>query len=132
MRGNQMIVQVDGYDSRAKAAQLIGKRVLWASPAKREIYGKIIAVHGNSGTVRARFNRGMPGQAIGAKVAIMEKVAATEEAKPQQPKKLPAKKEDKPKAKAPVPKAEEKAVPKAEEKAVPKAEGQPASKAEKK
>ena len=101
MRGNQMIVEVEGYDSRAKAAQLIGKHVLWASPAKKEIHGKIVGVHGNSGAVRARFSRGMPGQAIGAKVAIVDKA---EQKKPK-PKKPAAKK---PSIKKPEPKAEKK------------------------
>ena len=102
MRGNQMIVEVDGFDSRSKAAQLIGKRVLWLSPAKREIHGKIVDVHGNSGAVRARFNRGMPGQAIGNKVAITDKGAKKPVAKKEAPKKAPAKKpEPKKEAKAP-------------------------------
>lgn len=109
MRGNQMIVEVKGYDSRAKAAQLVGKRIIWASPAKKEIHGKIVSVHGNSGAVRARFSRGMPGQAIGARVAIVDKAAgkkaAAKKEKPQ-PRKPAAKKE------AP----EKKAAPKAEKK----------------
>ncbi|MFC2175127.1 50S ribosomal protein L35ae, partial [archaeon] len=86
MRGNQMIVEVDGFDSRSKAAQLIGKRVLWLSPAKKEIHGKIVDVHGNSGAVRARFNRGMPGQAIGNKIAITDKGAKKEAPKKAAPK----------------------------------------------
>ena len=73
MRGNQMIVEVKDYDTKAKAAQLIGKKVLWTTPAKKEIHGKIVAVHGNKGAIRARFRRGMPGQAIGSKIAILDK-----------------------------------------------------------
>ena len=106
MRGNQMIVEVEGYGTRAKAAQLIGKRVVWNTPAKKEIHGKIVAAHGNKGAVRARFRRGMPGQAIGGKVAIMEK------AKTEVKKKAPVKKEEKPKT--PEPKKEEKPKPAAE------------------
>ena len=104
MRGNQMIVEVKGYDSRSKAAQLIGKRVLWLSPAKKEIHGKIVDVHGNSGAVRARFNRGMPGQAIGAKVELSDSKKVPKSAKKPEPKKPAKKPEETPKptdAKAP-------------------------------
>lgn len=104
MRGNQMIVEVKGFDTRAKAAQLIGKRVVWMTPAKNEIHGKIVGAHGNSGAVRARFNRGMPGQAIGGKVEITDK-GAKKAAKKEAPKKPPAKKPA-PKARGtPAPKA---------------------------
>ncbi len=108
MRGNQMIIEVDGYTTRGKAAQLVGKQVVWTSPAKKEIHGKIVGVHGNSGAVRVRFSRGMPGQAIGAKVAIAEKKAPA--------KRAAAKKESKPKAAAKKPAAKKEAVPKAEKK----------------
>ena len=108
MRGNQMIVRVDGYETRAKAAQLIGKRVLWHTPAKKEIAGKVVGVHGNSGAVRARFNRGMPGQAIGTKVTILDKGVV---------KKAPAARKETPKAKPAAPKAKKKPVPEAKEKA---------------
>ncbi|MBS3132914.1 50S ribosomal protein L35ae [Candidatus Woesearchaeota archaeon] len=67
---SQMIVVVKGVDKKEKAAELIGKQVLWASPAKKEIKGKITAVHGNNGAVRVKFDTGMPGQAISQKVKI--------------------------------------------------------------
>ncbi len=82
MRGNQMILETKGSDSRAKAAALIGKKVVWKSTAGKEIHGKIVGAHGNSGALRARFNRGMPGQAIGGKVKFVES-----NGKPAKPKK---------------------------------------------
>ena len=72
MHGNQAILSVAGFETRPKAAVLIGCRAVWTSPAKSEIHGKIVDVHGNSGALRARFNRGLPGQALGAKIAISE------------------------------------------------------------
>ena len=70
---NQFLLEVSGVDSRAKASQLIGKRVLWTSPAKKEIYGKISQPHGNNGVLRARFSKGLPGSAVGTRVEIVEK-----------------------------------------------------------
>jgi len=38
---------------------------------KRETRGKIVALHGKNGLVRARFKKGMPGQALGSLVEII-------------------------------------------------------------
>jgi len=70
--GNQMIIMVDGTDNKEKAAKLVGKSVSWTAPGKekKEIKGKISAAHGNKGILRVLFEKGMPGQSIGAKVNI--------------------------------------------------------------
>lgn len=67
---NQMVIQVKGSDSKDKAAKLVGKTVVWTSPGKKELKGKVSAAHGNKGAVRAIFETGMPGQSIGEKVKI--------------------------------------------------------------
>ena len=41
-RNSQMIILVKGIDSKEKTAELIGKRVVWTSPAKKELIGKIM------------------------------------------------------------------------------------------
>ena len=69
-RGNQMIVIVDGIANKEKAKPLVGKTVIWQSPAKKEIKGTVRAAHGNKGALRVLFEKGMPGQAIGNKVEI--------------------------------------------------------------
>lgn len=66
----QMIVEVEGISDKEKAATLIGKKVVWLSPAGKELSGKISAVHGNKGALRVIFETGMPGQAVGSKVKI--------------------------------------------------------------
>lgn len=68
----QMIVQVEGVDSKEKAAALVGKKAVWTASGKdkKEIVGVVNAVHGGKGAVRIVFERGMPGQAIGTKVRI--------------------------------------------------------------
>ena len=69
-RSNQMIVQVNKIDSKEKASKLVGKKVVWKTSAGKQMVGQITALHGNSGALRVRFETGMPGQSIGAKVAV--------------------------------------------------------------
>ena len=66
---NQMVLVIEGID-KEKAKSLVGKKVSWKSPAGKEIKGEVRATHGTKGAVRALFERGMPGQAIGQKVII--------------------------------------------------------------
>lgn len=66
---NQLILTVENID-KTKAGSLIGKKVSWKSPTGKEIKGEIKATHGSKGAVRALFDKGIPGQAIGQKVSI--------------------------------------------------------------
>jgi ribosomal protein L35AE/L33A len=66
-----MIVRVEGIANRADTKKVVGKKVTWTSPAGKKISGVISAAHGNKGTVRVIFaDKGLPGQALGAKVDI--------------------------------------------------------------
>lgn len=67
---NHMIIQVEGVTDKKSAKELVGKSVVWKSPAGKEIKGKIAKEHGTKGAVRAIFEKGMPGQSIGTKVRI--------------------------------------------------------------
>jgi len=67
---NQMIVLSDGVDTKEKAEKLVGKKVVWVSPAGKEIKGEVRSAHGNSGALRVLFETGMPGQALATKVKI--------------------------------------------------------------
>lgn len=64
------LIEIDGVSDREKAGKLVGKEVIWKSPAGKEIKGKISSAHGNKGVVRAIFEKGLPGQAIATKVEI--------------------------------------------------------------
>jgi len=72
---NQFLLEIPGCDTRAKAAQYIGKKVVWTAPGSKgkKIFGKITAPHGNSGILRARFKKGLPGTALTQKVELLEK-----------------------------------------------------------
>ena len=58
--------------TREEATKLVGKSVSWASTGKEPtiITGKISSAHGGNGVVRAIFEKGLPGQAIGTEVEI--------------------------------------------------------------
>ncbi len=67
---NQMIIVVDSVKNKEDANKLVGKKVIWKSPANKEIKGEIRSAHGNKGALRVLFETGMPGQAISTKVDI--------------------------------------------------------------
>ena len=67
---NQMILDIPGVKTREDAEKLVGKKVTWTSPAKKDILGKITGAHGNKGAVKVLFEKGMPGQAFGNKVNV--------------------------------------------------------------
>lgn len=71
---NQMIILVEGVDSKEKAKGLVGKKVVWTAPGKqkKQLSGRVSAVHGSKGAVRAIFDKGMPGQSLGTNVVIVE------------------------------------------------------------
>ena len=66
------LLEVSGVDSREKAAKLVGKIAVWTSSGKEptKITGKISSAHGGNGVLRAIFEKGLPGQAIGTDVEI--------------------------------------------------------------
>ncbi|MFA5796824.1 MAG: 50S ribosomal protein L35ae [Candidatus Woesearchaeota archaeon] len=66
---NHVIVQIASVDSKEKAAKFVGKKVIYHT-GKKDMIGKINAIHGNKGAVRAVFETGMPGQCLGQKVKI--------------------------------------------------------------
>lgn len=64
------LIEVEGVNSKEKAEKLVGKNVVWKSPAGKIISGKISGAHGIKGVVRAIFEKGLPGQAITTEVEI--------------------------------------------------------------
>lgn len=66
------LIEVSDINSREKAEKFIGKKVEWKSLGKEQkvISGEVASAHGNKGVLRAIFERGLPGQAIGMEVEI--------------------------------------------------------------
>ncbi|WP_461866589.1 50S ribosomal protein L35ae [Thermococcus sp.] len=68
---HHMILKPLGAESKEQAAQFIGRKVIWKSPAGKRLVGKITKTHGTQGEVKARFETPLPGQAINDYVEIL-------------------------------------------------------------
>ena len=76
---NQSLIHIEGVADVKGAQFYLGKKVVLVRKAQNErnnsrfrtIWGKVIATHGKSGVVRAKFRRNLPAQAIGEKVRVL-------------------------------------------------------------
>jgi large subunit ribosomal protein L35Ae len=66
---HECLVQFTNVVTVAEAGQLIGQKVIWKGE-KSKFFGKIVGFHGRNGTVRVKFKKGVPGQAIGTTVEL--------------------------------------------------------------
>lgn len=69
-RSKECIIQFPNINSASDASRLIGRKVAWKNNQNR-IIGKIVDVHGKKGLVRARFRKGLPGQALATTVELV-------------------------------------------------------------
>ena len=82
---NTALLQVEGCSKMVDAKWYIGKRCAFVYKAKNKtpvpgsdvktqmrcIWGKVTRTHGNAGSVRAKFARNLPPQAMGQRVRVM-------------------------------------------------------------
>jgi large subunit ribosomal protein L35Ae len=68
---NHILIEITGVDSKEKTKEYVGRKVEWESTAKKIISGEIVSAHGGKGIVRAIFQSGLPGQAIGSEIKII-------------------------------------------------------------
>merc|ERR1712066_95570 len=82
---NTALLKVEGCSGNEDAKWYIGKRCAYVYRAKnktsvpnksqksnfRVIWGKVTRTHGNAGSVRAKFTKNLPPQAMGRRVRIM-------------------------------------------------------------
>ena len=66
----ECLIQFVNVEGPAQAGKLIGQKVQWKN-ATCNLVGRIVGLHGKNGVVRAKFKKGVPGQAIGAKVQLI-------------------------------------------------------------
>ncbi len=67
-RPRECLIKILGEDAEA-SRRLVGWKVGWPLEDPK-IRGRIVCPHGRSGTLRARFSRGLPGQAMSTRVRI--------------------------------------------------------------
>ena len=69
---NQLVLKVDGVSDKSAAEKLVGKKVSYKCDGKSSkiISGEVTSAHGNSGAIRARFEKGLPGQSIGTSIEL--------------------------------------------------------------
>merc|ERR1711872_79934 len=84
---NTALLKVEGCEGKDDASWYIGKRCAYVYRAKnktsvpgkpkseksnfRVVWGKVTRSHGNAGSVRAKFAKNLPPQAMGKRVRIM-------------------------------------------------------------
>ena len=75
---NQALLQIEGVKSKAEAKFYVGKKVasLVSANPKTGVeehinWGVITQEHGNSGVVRAKFDRNLPSTMLGKQVRVM-------------------------------------------------------------
>lgn len=69
-RSKECIIQFPHITTASEASRLIGRKIAWKN-GDIKIIGKIVDIHGKKGLVRARFRRGLPGQALGTTVELI-------------------------------------------------------------
>jgi len=67
---NWCLIQIIGENTISKAGRLIGRKVV-LKYGKNSFIGRIMGLHGRKGVVTAKFRKGVPGQAIGARVELL-------------------------------------------------------------
>jgi large subunit ribosomal protein L35Ae len=67
-RSHECIIRVLGVE-QSDSSSLIGWKVGWPLKDSR-LTGTILRTHGRTGSLKVKFKKGLPGQALGTKVSI--------------------------------------------------------------
>jgi large subunit ribosomal protein L35Ae len=67
----ECLIQFAHVNSASHAGQLFNRKVVWKQ-GNTKLVGKIAGTHGKRGVVRVKFQKGVPGQAIGTTVELVE------------------------------------------------------------
>lgn len=69
-RPKECILRIINVRSSDDASRFIGRKLAWPV-SEHKIKGKIVALHGRNGLVRAKFRKGLPQQAVGTFAEII-------------------------------------------------------------
>jgi len=67
----ECLIKFAHVKSASLAGQLINRKVVWKQ-GYRKLVGKIAGVHGKKGVVKVKFQKGVPGQALGTTVELVD------------------------------------------------------------
>jgi large subunit ribosomal protein L35Ae len=67
----ECLIQFAHVNSASLAGQLVNRKVVWKQGNIKHI-GKIAGPHGKNGVVKVKFQKGVPGQALGTTVELVE------------------------------------------------------------
>jgi large subunit ribosomal protein L35Ae len=67
----ECLIHFAHVNSASLADQLINRKVVWKQ-RNVKLVGKIVGSHGKKGVVKAKFQKGVPGQALGTNVELVE------------------------------------------------------------
>jgi large subunit ribosomal protein L35Ae len=66
----EILIQIIGTEPAAQAGKFIGKKVIWKNTTAK-LLGQVTGLHGKNGILKAKFKKGVPGQAIGTTVELV-------------------------------------------------------------
>ena len=67
----ECLIQFAHVNSVSLACQLIQRKVVWTQ-GDLKLIGKIAGSHGKNGVVKVKFQKGVPGQALGTTVELID------------------------------------------------------------
>lgn len=67
----ECLIEFQGLNSASLAGKLVGQKVSWKQ-GKTQFLGKVKGIHGKNGMVKVKFKHGVPGQAIGTVVELLQ------------------------------------------------------------
>jgi len=67
----ECLIQFANVNSASLAGQLISRKVVWKQ-GDIKLVGKIVGSHGKKGVVKVKFQKGVPGQALGTTVELFK------------------------------------------------------------
>ena len=67
----ECLIQFTHVNSASLAGQLLNRKVVWKQ-GDIKLIGTIVGSHGKKGVVKVKFHKGVPGQALGTTVELVD------------------------------------------------------------